>query len=158
MAGHSKWANIQHRKGRQDKARGKLFSKLSKEITIAAKMGGGDPDMNPRLRLAVANAKGQSMPKDNIQRAIDKAAGGDVESRRRALELEGALGVLSSFDEGPDLVLFYKHLMAVKGDSEYALNFNETDTLTESQRGFAESQLRIFETWYAQWSKLPGAA
>ncbi|WP_421953231.1 dihydrodipicolinate synthase family protein [Pelagibacterium sp.] len=86
------------------------------------------------------------------------AADGDVESRRRALELEGALGVLSSFDEGPDLVLFYKHLMAVKGDSEYALNFNETDTLTDSQRGFAESQLRIFETWYAQWSKLPGAA
>lgn len=80
MAGHSKWANIQHRKGRQDKARGKLFSKLSKEITIAAKMGGPDPDMNPRLRLAVANAKGQSMPKDNIQRAIDKATGGDVEA------------------------------------------------------------------------------
>jgi YebC/PmpR family DNA-binding regulatory protein len=78
MAGHSKWANIQHRKGRQDKARSKLFSKLSKEITIAAKMGGGDPDMNPRLRLAVANAKGASMPKDNIQRAIEKASGGDV--------------------------------------------------------------------------------
>lgn len=80
MAGHSKWANIQHRKGRQDKARAKLFSKLSKEITIAAKMGGPDPDMNPRLRLAVANAKGQSMPKDNIQRAIEKATGGDVEA------------------------------------------------------------------------------
>lgn len=80
MAGHSKWANIQHRKGRQDKARGKLFSKLSKEITIAAKMGGPDPDMNPRLRLAVANAKGQSMPKDNIQRAIDKASGNDVDA------------------------------------------------------------------------------
>jgi len=80
MAGHSKWANIQHRKGRQDKARGKLFSKLSKEVTIAAKMGGPDPEMNPRLRLAVANAKGQSMPKDNIQRAIDKASGGDVEA------------------------------------------------------------------------------
>ena len=80
MAGHSKWANIQHRKGRQDKARSKLFSKLSKEIMVAAKMGGGDPDMNPRLRLAVANAKGQSMPKDNIQRAIDKATGGDVEA------------------------------------------------------------------------------
>ncbi len=77
MAGHSKWANIQHRKGRQDKARSKLFSKLSKDITIAAKMGGEDPDMNPRLRLAVANAKGQSMPKDNIQRAISKGAGGD---------------------------------------------------------------------------------
>ncbi|MCG8440409.1 MAG: YebC/PmpR family DNA-binding transcriptional regulator [Caulobacterales bacterium] len=80
MAGHSKWANIQHRKGRQDKARAKLFSKLSKEITIAAKMGGPDPDMNPRLRLAVANAKGQSMPKDNIQRAIDKSTGGDGEA------------------------------------------------------------------------------
>lgn len=77
MAGHSKWANIQHRKGRQDKARSKLFSKLSKDITIAAKMGGPDPDMNPRLRLAVNNAKGQSMPKDNIQRAIDKGQGGE---------------------------------------------------------------------------------
>ncbi|KPP81702.1 MAG: YebC/PmpR family transcriptional regulator [Oceanicaulis sp. HLUCCA04] len=79
MAGHSKWANIQHRKGRQDKARAKLFSKLSKEITIASKMGGPDPDMNPRLRLAIANAKGQSMPKDNIERAVKKGQGGDVE-------------------------------------------------------------------------------
>lgn len=79
MAGHSKWANIQHRKGRQDKARAKVFSKLSKEITIASKLGGPDPDMNPRLRLAVANAKGQSMPKDNIERAIKKGQGGDVE-------------------------------------------------------------------------------
>lgn len=77
MAGHSKWANIQHRKGRQDAKRSKLFSKLSKEITIAVKMGGADPDMNPRLRLAVANAKGQSMPKDNIERAISKASGAD---------------------------------------------------------------------------------
>lgn len=77
MAGHSKWANIQHRKGRQDKARSKLFSKLSKDIAIAAKIGGSDPDMNPRLRLAINNAKGQSMPKDNIQRAVDKGAGGD---------------------------------------------------------------------------------
>jgi len=79
MAGHSKWANIQHRKGRQDKARSKLFSKLAKDIAIASKMGGADPDMNPRLRLAIANAKGQSMPKDNIQRAVDKGAGGDGE-------------------------------------------------------------------------------
>ena len=77
MAGHSKWANIQHRKGRQDKARSKLFSKLAKDIAVAAKMGGDDPDMNPRLRLAINNAKGQSMPKDNIQRAIDKGTGGD---------------------------------------------------------------------------------
>ncbi|MEM9249092.1 MAG: YebC/PmpR family DNA-binding transcriptional regulator [Pseudomonadota bacterium] len=79
MAGHSKWANIQHRKGRQDAARSKLFSKLSKEITVAAKMGDPDPDKNPRLRLAVKEAKSQSVPKDVIQRAIDKsqAAGGD---------------------------------------------------------------------------------
>ena len=77
MAGHSKWANIQHRKGRQDKLRSKLFSKLAKDIAIASKIGGADPDMNPRLRLAIANAKGQSMPKDNIKRAVDKGAGGD---------------------------------------------------------------------------------
>ncbi|WP_323771142.1 YebC/PmpR family DNA-binding transcriptional regulator [Antarctobacter sp.] len=79
MAGHSKWANIQHRKGRQDKIRAKIFSKLSKEITIAAKMGDPDPEKNPRLRLAVKEAKGQSMPKDNIERAIKKATGGDAE-------------------------------------------------------------------------------
>jgi len=77
MAGHSKWANIQHRKGRQDKARSKLFSKLAKDITIAAKMGGPDPDMNPRLRLAINNAKGQSMPKDNITRAVNKGEAGE---------------------------------------------------------------------------------
>ena len=79
MAGHSKWANIQHRKGRQDAARSKLFSKLSKEITVAAKMGDPDPDKNPRLRLAVKQAKSQSMPNDNIDRAIKKASGGDAE-------------------------------------------------------------------------------
>ena len=79
MAGHSKWANIQHRKGRQDAARSKLFSKLSKEITVAAKMGDPDPDKNPRLRLAVKVAKGQSMPNDNIDRAIKKAVGGEGE-------------------------------------------------------------------------------
>lgn len=77
MAGHSKWANIQHRKGAQDKKRAAAFAKLSKEITIAAKLGGGDIDGNPRLRLAVKNARAESMPKDNIQRAIDKGAGGD---------------------------------------------------------------------------------
>jgi YebC/PmpR family DNA-binding regulatory protein len=79
MAGHSKFANIKHRKGAQDKKRSALFSKLSREITVAAKMGTPDPDMNPRLRLAVNTARGQSMPKDNIQRAIDKATGGDAE-------------------------------------------------------------------------------
>ena len=80
MAGHSKFKNIQHRKGAQDKKRSAQFSKLSREITVAAKMGMPDVDMNPRLRLAVNAAKAQSMPKDNIQRAIDKAAGGDAES------------------------------------------------------------------------------
>jgi len=77
MAGHSKWANIQHRKGRQDKLRSKQFSKLSKEITVAAKMGDPDPDKNPRLRLAVKEAKSVSMPKDNIERAIKKSSAGE---------------------------------------------------------------------------------
>ena len=77
MAGHSKWANIQHRKGRQDAVRSKLFSKLSKEITVAAKMGDPDPEKNPRLRLAVKEAKTNSVPKDVIERAIKKSAAGD---------------------------------------------------------------------------------
>ena len=75
MAGHSKWANIQHRKGRQDKKRGKLFTKLIREITIAARIGGGDIGANPRLRLAIDKAKTQSMPKDNIDRAIKRGSG-----------------------------------------------------------------------------------
>ncbi len=79
MAGHSQFKNIMHRKGRQDAVRAKMFSKLSKEITVAAKMGGPDIDSNPRLRLAVQNAKAQSMPKDNIQRAINKSQGGDAD-------------------------------------------------------------------------------
>ncbi len=77
MAGHSQFKNIMHRKGRQDAVRSKRFSKLSKEITVAAKMGMPDPDMNPRLRLAIQNARALSMPKDNIQRAINKASLGD---------------------------------------------------------------------------------
>ena len=80
MAGHSKFKNIMHRKGAQDKKRSGMFSKLSREITVAAKMGLPDPDMNPRLRAAVNAAKAQSMPKDNIQRAIDKASKGDTEN------------------------------------------------------------------------------
>ncbi|MEL7348369.1 MAG: YebC/PmpR family DNA-binding transcriptional regulator, partial [Pseudomonadota bacterium] len=80
MAGHSKWANIQHRKGRQDAARSKLFSKLAKEITVAAKMGDPDPDKNPRLRLAVKEAKSNSVPKDVIDRAIKKSQGGDADN------------------------------------------------------------------------------
>ena len=75
MAGHSKWANIQHRKGRQDAKRGKVFTRLIKEITVASKMGGGDPDMNPRLRLAVDKAYENNMPKDNVERAIKRGTG-----------------------------------------------------------------------------------
>jgi YebC/PmpR family DNA-binding regulatory protein len=80
MAGHSKYKNIMHRKGAQDKKRSAMFSKLSREITVAAKMGTPDPAMNPRLRAAVLAAKAQSMPKDNIQRAIEKASVGDAEN------------------------------------------------------------------------------
>ena len=80
MAGHSKFKNIMHRKGAQDKKRSNMFSKLSREITVAAKMGLPDPDMNPRLRAAINAAKAQSMPKDNIQRSIDKAAKGEGEN------------------------------------------------------------------------------
>ena len=75
MAGHSKWANIQHRKGRQDARRGQIFTKLIKEITVAARMGGGDVALNPRLRLAIDKAFDANMPKDNVQRAVDRGTG-----------------------------------------------------------------------------------
>ena len=75
MAGHSKWANIQHRKGRQDARRGKIFTKLIKEVTVAARMGGGDINFNPRLRMAIAQAKEENMPAENIDRAIKRGTG-----------------------------------------------------------------------------------
>ncbi|SDG28891.1 dihydrodipicolinate synthase family protein [Sulfitobacter delicatus] len=81
------------------------------------------------------------------------AAKGNVEARRRAQELDAALAVLSSFDEGPDLVLYYKHLMTREGHAEYALHFNETDVLTDSQRGYADAQYDLFRAWYAAWSR-----
>ncbi|MCU0352447.1 MAG: YebC/PmpR family DNA-binding transcriptional regulator [Cytophagales bacterium] len=80
MAGHSKWANIKHRKGTADARRGKMFTKLSKEIIVAARLGGGDPAANPRLRIAIQNAKAINIPKDNIERAIKKGTGADVEN------------------------------------------------------------------------------
>ncbi|TIO73953.1 dihydrodipicolinate synthase family protein [Mesorhizobium sp.] len=83
------------------------------------------------------------------------AAKGDAEARRLAQELDAALGVLSSFDEGPDLVLYFKHMMVLKGNPEYRLHFNETDALSDSQRGYAEAQLKLFDAWYAQWSGQP---
>lgn len=87
----------------------------------------------------------------------EAAARGDADARTRALELESALAVLSSFDEGPDLVLFFKHMMVLKGDAEYTLHFNADDALSPSQQGYVEAQLRLFDTWYAEWSKQPGA-
>lgn len=86
------------------------------------------------------------------------AAGGDATARRQARELEDALAVLSSFDEGPDLVLYFKHMMVLKGHPEYRLHFNEPDTLTDSQRGYVEAQLRLFDAWYADWKKIEGFA
>src|SRR3978361_1039498 len=80
MAGHSQFKNIMHKKGKQDAIRSKLFSKLAREITVAAKMGMPDPNMNPRLRAAVIAARAENMPKDNIERAIKKATGGDAEN------------------------------------------------------------------------------
>jgi 4-hydroxy-tetrahydrodipicolinate synthase len=85
------------------------------------------------------------------------AAAGDVDARARALELEAAMQVLSSYDEGPDLVLYFKYMLVLKGEAEYALHFNETDALTASQKGYVEHQFRLFNAWYAEWSKLPGA-
>jgi YebC/PmpR family DNA-binding regulatory protein len=89
MAGHSKWANIQHRKGRQDAKRGKIFTRLIKEITVAARMGGGDPAMNPRLRLAVDKATEHNMPKDNIERAIKRGTGGLDGANYEEIRYEG---------------------------------------------------------------------
>lgn len=89
MAGHSKWANIQHRKGAQDKKRGKLFTKLIREITVAARMGGGDIAANPRLRLAIDKAKAQSMPRDNIDRAIKRGSGEGGDADYQEIRYEG---------------------------------------------------------------------
>ncbi|MDX5361711.1 MAG: YebC/PmpR family DNA-binding transcriptional regulator [Alphaproteobacteria bacterium] len=88
MAGHSQFKNIMYRKGAQDAKRAKVFAKLSREITVAAKLGGSDPAMNPRLRLAVQNARAENMPKDNIERAIKKAEGGDADTYE-AIRYEG---------------------------------------------------------------------
>jgi len=128
MAGHSKWANIQHRKGRQDKLRSKLFSKLAKDIAIASKIGGPDPDMNPRLRLAIANAKGQSMPKDNIKRAVDKGAGGEGEDYED-IRYEGSFSKNGGNMGETGSVSFMFDQM---GKIEYPLDVADEDTMMEA--------------------------
>ncbi len=97
---------------------------------------------------------GNVLPREVLHMAelCEKAAGGDVVARRQALELEAALNVLSTFDEGVDLVLFYKYLMLLEGYPEYELHFNPTDALSESQKTFARNQLHLFKTWYASWT------
>ena len=99
---------------------------------------------------------GNVLPKEvlHLCTLCEAAAKGDADARRRALELEQALAVLSSFDEGPDLVLYFKHMMVLKGDAEYALHFNETDALSDAQRGYVETQFKLFNSWYANWQKL----
>ena len=96
---------------------------------------------------------GNALPKEVLHLVLlcEKAAKGDVEARTKARELDDALGVLSSFDEGPDLVLYYKHLMVLQGEEAYRKHFNESDALTESQRNYVEQQFRLFRDWYASW-------
>jgi len=89
MAGHSKWANIQHRKGRQDAKRGKLFTRLIKEITVASKLGGGDPGTNPRLRMAMDKASDANIPKDTVNKAIARGAGGLDGANYEEIRYEG---------------------------------------------------------------------
>jgi 4-hydroxy-tetrahydrodipicolinate synthase len=102
---------------------------------------------------------GNVLPKEvlHLCNLSQAAARGEADARQRALELEQALAVLSSFDEGPDLVLYFKHMMVLKGEAEYTLHFNATDALSDSQRGYVEAQFKLFNAWYADWSKLPGA-
>ncbi|CAK16747.1 dihydrodipicolinate synthase family protein [Pseudomonas entomophila] len=97
---------------------------------------------------------GNALPREVLQLVSlsKRAAKGDAKARRQARELESALAVLSSFDEGCDLVLYYKHLMVLNGDREYSLHFNETDALSDAQRHYAEQQYALFRTWYANWS------
>src|SRR5699024_8921610 len=97
---------------------------------------------------------GNALPKPVLQlvELSKKAAQGDATARRQARELDDALHVLATFDEGPDLVLYYKYLLVLNGDTEYALHFNETDALSRSQRRYAEDQYNLFRKWYADWS------
>jgi len=97
---------------------------------------------------------GNVLPREvlHLMELSQKAAAGDAAARVRAQELDAALAVLSSFDEGPDLVLYFKHMMVLRGEPEYTLHFNETDRLGDSQRGFVEAQLKLFDAWYADWA------
>ena len=123
MSGHSKWSTIKRKKGAQDAKRGQIFSRLTKEITVAARLGGPDPDGNPRLRAAIAAAKQENMPKDNIQRAISKGAGESVGASLDEVVLEGygpegvALMVESLTDNKNRTIADIRHLFTKHGGS-----------------------------------------
>jgi YebC/PmpR family DNA-binding regulatory protein len=176
MAGHSKFKNIMHRKGAQDKKRSAQFSKLSREITVAAKMGTPDPDMNPRLRLAVNNAKAASMPKDNIQRAIDKAAaagGEDYEEIRYegygpggvALIVEAltdnrnrtATNVRTAFSKnGGNLAASgaVSHGFERKGMIEYAAAVGDEDKVLEAAMEAGADDIESSEDGHTVWTEM----
>ena len=109
---------------------------------VGFKEFGGGPSLSYAAANITAGDKG----------LCERAAKGDAQARALAAELDKALAVLSSFDEGPDLVLFYKHLMVMEGHKEYALHFNESDRLSPSQQAYAEEQHKLFKTWYANWA------
>ena len=154
MAGHSKWANIQHRKGRQDKARGKLFTKLIREVTVAARIGGGDLDSNPRLRTAVDKAKSQSMPKDNIERAIGKGSGEGDDFNLEEVTYEGygpggvAILIESMTDNRNRTVAEVRHALTKYGgnlgaEGSVSYLFKQTGLITISG---VEDEDKIVET------------
>lgn len=151
MAGHSKWANIQHRKGRQDARRGKIFTKLIKEITVSARLGGGDVNFNPRLRAAVAEAKEENMPADNITRAIKRGTGelegvNYEEIRYEGYAINGAALIIDCLtDNKQRAVADVRHALSKNGgnlgtDGSVAFLFKHCGTLVFAP-GTSEEQL-----------------
>lgn len=155
MAGHSKWANIRHRKGAQDAKRGKIFTKIAKEITVAAKLGGDDIDGNPRLRAAVIKARGASMPKDNIERAIKRGVGGqdDADYSEKTYEGYGPGGVAVMVECLTDninrTVSEVRHAFSRSGgnlgtDGSVAWMFHKTGTIVYARENI-ENFEKLFE-------------
>ena len=152
MAGHSRWAKVKHYKGTIDQRRGKLFSKLSKEITVAAKLGGGDPNFNPRLRQAIATARGESMPVDNIERAIKKGTGELAGEAYEEMTYEGygsggvALLVEATTDNknrsaAEIRAIFTKHHGHLAGAGSVAWMFHRKGLVTISAPGISEDNV-----------------
>ena len=152
MAGHSRWAKVKHYKGTIDQRRGKLFSKLSKEISVAAKLGGGDPNFNPRLRQAIATARGESVPVDNIERAVKKGTGeleGDA-YEEMTYEGYGPGGVAILLEAATDnknrsaaelRAIFTKHHGHMAGAGSVAWMFHRKGLITITAPGIAEDDV-----------------